>query len=175
MSMASTSSTLGGLKGHETSRRSRLGRRIGLGVMLLIPALGFLGIYGPSERTVTSTNDFYRLEMTYGSVVRSGQAVPMEIRITRTNGFDGPITLVFEQEVFDHFDFQNWYPNPSSEVGEGSRVTYEFDPPEGDTLGISLDARVAPTQWGDRDTYRLWLDVDGRAILMTDYTVWVIP
>jgi hypothetical protein len=173
--MGSNGSTLAGLKSVETARRGRLGRRAGLGVMLLVPALSFLGIYGPSERTVVSTTDFHRLEMTYGSVVRSGQAVPMEIRITRTNGFAGPVTLVFEQEVFDHFDFQNWYPNPSSEVGEASRVTYEFDPPEGDTLGISLDARVAPTQWGSRETYRLWLNVDGRPVLGTDYTVWVIP
>lgn len=168
-------STLRDLKGLETARRGRLGRRTGLGILILIPALSFLGIYGPSERTQATQDGPMELSLSYGSVVRSGEAVPMEITVTNTEGFEGPVTVVFEKEVFERFDFQNWFPNPSSEVGEGAFVVYEFDPPEGDTLDVSLDARVAPTQWGGRDEYALWVEVAGQPTLRTDYTVWVIP
>ncbi|HSE54267.1 MAG TPA: hypothetical protein VLA97_00905 [Nocardioidaceae bacterium] len=170
-----SASTMGDLRGLETARRSRLFRRGGLVLLLLLPILSLFGLFGPSERTVRTADAAQQLTMTYGSVVRSGEAVPMEIELTRSGGFDGPVTLVFEQQVFDRLDFQNWFPNPSAEVGEGDTVTYEFDPPEGDTLGVSLDARVAPAQWGSRDTYALWVDVDGERTLVTDYTVWVIP
>lgn len=168
-------STLTDLKGLETARRGQLVRRTGLGFLVLIPALSFFGLYGPSERTVETTDGSYRLRMTYGSVVRSGEAVPMTLHLTHAGGFEGPVTMVFEQRVFDRFDFQNWYPNPASETGEGRTVVYEFDPPEGDTLGVALDARVAPTQWGGVDTYRLWVEAYGQPILETDYTVWVMP
>lgn len=173
--MDRSTSTLDSLTGLETARRGRLGRLVGLGVMLLIPALSFLGIYGPSERTLVESNGAYEMTMTYGSVVRSGEAVPMTISLTRPGGFDRPVTVAFEQRVFDRFDFQNWYPNPSAEVGEGPNVVYEFDPPDGDTLGIALDARVAPTQWGGVDTYRLWVEEDGQPVLDAEYTVWVVP
>lgn len=169
------SSTLRELRGLPTARRGRLWRRFGLGVMLLVSALGLAGVFGPSERTVQSTEAGYTLGLAHGSVVRSGEAVPLEVVVTRDGGFDGPVTLVFQREVFDRFDFQNWYPNPDSEVGEGNTVVYEFSPPAGDRLVVSLDARVAPTQWGGRETYALWLEVDGFMTARTDYTVWVVP
>jgi hypothetical protein len=171
----SNTSTLQGLKGAPAARRGRIWRRTALGVLLVIVGLSFFGAYGPSERDVKTVDGDYTLTMEYGSVVRSGQAVPMEIAITRTGGFDGPVTVVFDQVVFDHFDFQNWYPNPSTEIGEEDQVVYEFDPPEGDTLAISLDARVAPTQWGSRGEYSLFVDVDGTPTAATNYVVWVIP
>lgn len=173
--MRTSTSTLEDLTGLETARRGRFARRTGLAVMLLVPATSFFGIYGPSERTLRTPFDDYDLSMTYGSVVRSGQAVTMEITLTHATGFDGPVRLAFEQEVFDRLDFQNWYPNPSAEIGEGSHVVYEFDRPQGNTLGISLDARVAPTQWGSWDTHAVWVEIDGQQILRTDYTVWVMP
>lgn len=168
-------STLQHLEGRRAARLGRQVRWTALGLMVIGIGLSFLGVYGPSERTVTTTDEPYELTMTYGSVVRSGQAVPMEIRLSRAGGFTEPITLVFDQRVFDRFDFQNWYPNPSAEVGEGGDVVYEFDPPDGDTLGISLDARVAPTQWGDHATYTVAVDVAGETYAETEYVVWVMP
>jgi hypothetical protein len=173
--MERSTSTLESLTGLKVARRGRLWRHAGLALMLLIPASSFLGIYGPSERTIETSNDQYQMSLTYGSVVRSGEAVPMTISLTRPGGFDRPVTVVFEQRVFDRFDFQNWYPNPSAEIGEGPNVVYEFDPPDGDTLAIALDARVAPTQWGGVDTYRVWVEEESRPVLETEYTVWVVP
>ena len=169
------SSTLENLTGLETARRGRITRRVGFALLLGILLVSFLGVFGPSRKTITTTDGLDELSLYYGSVVRSGQAVPMEITVTRAGGFDGPVTLAFDRAVFERFDFQNWYPNPSSEVGEGAEVVYEFDPPEGDTLQVTLDARVAPTQFGGRHKYSLHIDSDGVPTALTDYVVWVVP
>jgi hypothetical protein len=170
-----STSTLRGLTGRAAARHGRLIRRTSLLVMLAVIAVSFTGIFGPSRRTVTTTDGAYRLTLEHGSVVRSGQAVPLRLEVEHVGGYDGPVTVVFDQDVFDRFDFQNWYPNPSAEVGEGDTVVYEFDPPEGDVLTVSLDARVAPTQWASHHSYSVALDVDGVETASTEYAVWVMP
>ncbi|HET6625564.1 MAG TPA: hypothetical protein VFG63_04180 [Nocardioidaceae bacterium] len=168
-------STLQDLTGVEAARHGRITRHVGFGVLLVFVLASFLGLYGPNRKTITTTDGLTELSLYYGSVVRSGQAVPMEITVRRAGGFDGPLTLVFDRDVFDRFDFQNWYPNPSSEVGDGDEVVYEFDPPSGDTLKVALDARVAPTQLGGRHEYSMHIDVGGLRVAETDYVVWVMP
>lgn len=174
--MDRSTSTLDSLTGLETARRGRLGRLVGLGVMLLIPALSFLGIYGPSERTLVESNGAYEMTMTYGSVVRSGEAVPMTISLTRPGGFDRPVTVAFEQRVFDRFDFQNWYPNPSAETSVPNWILYEFDPPTtGSTLAVSLDARVAPGQLGETDDCEVSVLVEDEPVVSATFTTWRMP
>lgn len=168
-------STLQDLKGVETARQGRIARRVGFAILLGIVLVSFLGVFGPARKTLTTTDGLTRLDLHYGWVVRSGQAVPLEITLTREGGFDGPITLVFDRDIFDRFDFQNWYPNPSAEVGGPDQVSYEFDPPEGDVLEVALDARVAPTQFGGRHEYWLYVDMDDLRTVETDYVVWVMP
>ena len=173
--MSTNTSTLEDLTGVETARRGRLTRRAGLALMVLIPLSSFLGIYGPTDRTVGASAEPYELTMSHGYVVRSGQAITLDVEITSVDGFDGPVELAFAREVFERLDFQNWYPNPAGEVGEGRFVLYEFDPPEGTTFTLSLDARVAPTQWGSWDTHAIWMVRDGQDLLRTEYTMWVLP
>ena len=168
-------STLQDLKGVETARQGRIARRAGFAILLLIVLVSFLGVFGPTRKTITTTDGLTRLDLHYGYVVRSGQAVPLEITVTREGGFDGPITLVFDRNVLDRFDFQNWYPNPAAEVGEPDQVSYEFDPPDGDVFELALDARVAPTQVGGRHEFWVYLDMDGVRAVETDYVVWVMP
>ena len=170
-----STSTLQDLKGVETARQGRIARRVGFAILLGIVLVSFLGVFGPSRKTLTTTDGLTSLQLYYGSVVRSGQAVPLEVTVTREGGFDGPVTLVFDRDVFDRFDFQNWYPNPSAEVGTTDTVTYEFDPPDGDVLRVALDARVAPTQFGGRHEYSVHLDIGGVPTAVTDYVVWVMP
>jgi len=168
-------STLQDLKGVETARRGRITRRLGFALLLVFVLASFLGIYGPTHKTITTTDGLTELSLHYGWIVRSGQAVPMEIAVHRDGGFDGPVTVAFDRDVFDRLDFQNWYPNPSAEVGEPDRVVYEFDPPEGDTLTVALDARVAPTQFGGRHEYTVYVDEGGVPVAETDYVIWVVP
>lgn len=170
-----STSTLRGLTGPHAVRRSRAIRRGTFGVMLALMGLSFFGFYGPTTDTDSTVDGDYRLRLEHGSVVRSGQAVPLRLEVRHDGGYDGPVTVVFDQDVFDRFDFQNWYPNPSSETGERDTVVYEFDPPDGDVLVVSLDARVAPTQWPSHHDYFVALDVDDRQLARTDFSVWVTP
>ena len=110
-------STLQDLKGVETARQGRIARWVGFAILLGIVLVSFLGVFGPSRKTLTTTDGLTSLQLYYGSVVRSGQAVPLEVTLTREGGFDGPVTLVFDRDVFDRFDFQNWYPNRSTAAG----------------------------------------------------------
>ena len=169
------SSTLTDVKGISTARRGRFTRSVGFGLMSLFVLASFTGIYGPKHKTLTTADGVTTLSLHYGSIVRSGQVAPLEITVTRSGGFDGPVVLVFDRAVFERFDFQNWYPNPAAEVGEGEQLGYEFDPPDGDTFKVVLDARVAPTQLGGRHEHWLYVDVDGRPTARTDYVIWVMP
>lgn len=137
--------------------------------------LALLGLMGPHRSTKTSSEDGYHVTLQYGSIIRSGQPVPLELTIQHDGGFEGPLTVVFDQDLFDRLDFQNWYPNPDSETGEGDTVSYEFTPPSGDTFRASLDARVAPGQFGGPKDYWVAMDSDGAEINRIDYRVWVMP
>jgi hypothetical protein len=138
-------------------------------------ALACFGLFGPRDEEVSTSDGDWALTLEHGSVVRSGQPVPMEITVSHAGGFGGPVTVVFEQEIFDRFDFQNWYPNPDSETAAADTVTYEFAPPDGDRLHVSLDARVAPLQLGGRFTYWLGVEVEGQVLARTEYVMWVVP
>jgi hypothetical protein len=159
---------------HRARRRRRV-RLVGIGVLFAVVLAGVTGILGPREDTVARVEGGWSLTMEYGSVVRSGQPVPMEIEVRHPGGFNGPVRVIFDQSVFDRFDFQNWYPNPDSETAGPETVIYDFVPPGGDRLHVSLDARVAPLQAGGRFTYWLGLLVGDRVVARSEYVVWVVP
>ncbi|HET7689621.1 MAG TPA: hypothetical protein VFK41_04545 [Nocardioidaceae bacterium] len=170
-----SSSTLQDLGSSKESRRRRIGRRSGFAVLVLVVGAGLTGFLGPSEGTDTAEGGGYTLTVTHGAKVRSGQPVPLEITVEGPGAFSGPVELAFDPEVFDRFDFQNWYPNPDGESRSDSELTYEFAPPDGNVLVVHLDARVAPGLGISRNEH--WIAVmDGsEELVRIDYTVWVMP
>lgn len=66
-------------------------------------------------------------------MTRAGNALPFHVRVEREDGISGSITLPISRELFEHFDFQNFYRNPANETGSEDFVFYEFDPPPGDS------------------------------------------
>ncbi len=143
--------------------------------MAVVLVLALSGLFGPRKATAASLGGGYGLSLTYGSVVRSGQPVPMTLDISHPGGFAGPVTVAFDREVFERFDFQNWYPNPDQETGDEASVVYQFSPPAGDTLTVVLDARVAPLQIGGHFSYWVAVMTAGRRVAPVDYSVWVMP
>lgn len=168
-------STLEGLPGGDIARRARIGRLAGTGVMAVVLVLALSGLLGPRKATASSVGGGYGLSLTYGSVVRSGEPVPMTLNISHAGGFAGPVTVAFDRDVFGRFDFQNWYPNPDQETGDEGSVVYQFSPPAGDTLTVVLDARVAPLQIGGRFSYWVAVVTAGQRVATVDYSVWVMP
>lgn len=55
------------------------------------------------------------------------------------------------RRFFDTLDFQSWNPTPSGKTGSPGGLVYEFDPPPGDVLEVSLDARSSPGRFGGTD------------------------
>src|SRR5690349_4048811 len=116
--------------------------------MALVVVAGAAGLLGTRTATKRSSAGDKVLMVTYPSISRSGQPAQMHVRVTSESGFDGPVRIALCDDLFDDLDFQNWYPNPSKETGDATRLEYEFDPPDGHTFEVSLDARSAPGQFG---------------------------
>ena len=147
----------------------------GVGLLVLVVLAAVLGLLGPREGSTASAEAGYSLTLTYPQITRAGQPAPLHLRIEHADGFSGPVRVAISDELFDHLDFQSWFPSPSAEVGEAGVVVYEFDPPTGDVLEISLDARTAPGQLGGVDRYHVALLVDDESTARTPFTVWRMP
>lgn len=143
--------------------------------MVFVVLLALAGLFGPRKAVATAREAGYTLSLTYGSVVRSGEPVPLTLIVTSADGFTGPVTIAFDRDVFERFDFQNWYPNPAYETGNQGSVTYRFSRPPGDTLTVVLDARVAPLQIGGHFSYWVALLQAGVEVASIDFGVWVMP
>jgi hypothetical protein len=173
--VSSPTSTLNDLTGAESARSGRRWRGIGLLAFLALDVAALVGVFGPTEQTITASSGGYEMRLAYPHVTRSGQpAAPYQVRVTHPGGFAAPIRIAFDEDVFDRFDFQNWYPNPESETGEPGEVVYQFSRPPGDVFELTLDARTAPRQFS-RDSYWVTLLIDGAPMVRIDYTVWIAP
>jgi hypothetical protein len=112
--------------------------------------------------------------VTYGQVSRPGLATPFEFEIRRPGGFDGPVTVSSDSAYLDMFDENGFDPQPSSETSTPDAVIWQFDPPPGEVLSVSLDARIEPgVQWG-RSGATSVLE-DGRPVVTARYHTWIMP
>jgi hypothetical protein len=167
--------TLPGHRDPDAVRRARNLRRVGIVALLVLVATGSVGILGPRTADVAAEGGGYRMVVHHSQVTRSGLATPLRIEVTRDGGFDDPVTLAFDKDLFDRLDFQNFYPNPAEETAAPHRVVYEFDPPGGAVLSVTLDARTGPTQ--PPSAHRYWVAVldDGREVAQVRFRMVVLP
>ena len=151
-------------------------RRAGVGLLLLIVLAAGLDLFGPRTGELTRKGGDYTLRVVYPQIARAGEPAPLHVSITTSSQFDDTIQVRFCDSYFDHLDFQSWYPNPSAETTVPGWVIYEFDaPPTGSTLDISLDARVAPGQFGGRDTCAIEAMLDDAPVVSAAFTTWRAP
>lgn len=156
------------------SRRARAGRRLFLSLLVAFLAYGMAGGLGVRTRSTTVEGGGYRLTVSYGQVSRPGLATPWSIEIHRAGGFDGPVTVSSTTHYLDLFDENGFDPEPSKATANPEEVIWEFEPPDGDTLAISLDARIEPgAQWGRSG--RTSVLVDGNPVVTARYKSWVMP
>lgn len=155
-------------------RRSRTVRRVFMAVLLAFLAVSLAGRLGVLSRTTTAGGGGYELTVTYGQVSRAGLATPWSLEVHHPGGFDGPVTISTTTAYLDLFDENGFDPEPSTSTATPDTVIWEFEPPEGDTLGVSLDARIEPgAQWGRAGETSVL--VDGKPVVTARYKTWVLP
>ena len=155
-------------------RRNRLVRRLALGLLTIFILLGAVGVLGVRSRTVTASGGGYTLEVDYAQVARPALAAPWRVTVRHPGGFDGPITLETSADYFELFDANAMVPAPSAETADAEYHVAEFDPPDGNTLKVSFDARIGPNvQWGKTATTRLV--IDDEIVAQVTYRTWVLP
>lgn len=116
------------------------------------------------------------LGIEFPQIARAGEPAPLHITVEAAAGFGDVIQLKMCDELFNDLDFQNWYPNPAAETAVPSGVIYEFDPPpSGNTIEISLDARVAPGQFGETDDCQISVLVEDEPVVSAIFTTWRMP
>ena len=131
-------------------RRARNARRVTMTLISLLVLLGASSLLGVREATVSAESGGVEVTLTYAAVSRLGLATPWELQITREGGFPGPVTVATTSTYFEIFDQNDLSPEPSSSTTEGDLILWEFEPPEGETLTVSLDARIEPVFRGGR-------------------------
>jgi len=155
-------------------RRARTIRRGFMALVAVFLLLGLSGTLGVRTRTTTVRGGGYELTVTYGQVSRPGLPTGWSFEVHRPGGFDGPVTVATTSEYLDMFDENGFDPSPAKATATAEDVIWEFDPPPGDTLSVSLDARIEPAvQWG-RPGETSVLE-DGRPVVTAGYKTWVLP
>jgi hypothetical protein len=155
-------------------RRARRLRRLFMTLLCVFLAVGLTGYLGVKTRTTTASGGGYELTVTYGQVSRGGLATPWSFEVHHPGGFDGPITVAQTSSYLDMFDENGFDPEPSTMTATADEVIWEFEPPEGDTLGVSLDARIEPgVQWARQGETSVL--VDGKKVVTARYKTWVTP
>jgi hypothetical protein len=156
------------------ARRARAFRRLFMALVCAFLAVGLTGYLGVRSRTTTVSGGGYELTVTYGQVSRPGLATPWSFEIRHQGGFEGPITVSTKNSYLDLFDENGFDPQPSTSTATPDEVIWEFEPPEGDTLGVSLDARIEPgAQWGRQGETSVL--IDGEKVVTARYKTWVMP
>ena len=153
-----------------------MGRRAGVGVLVLITAAAAFDALGPRTGDTSADGGGYSLDLEYPQIARAGEPAPLVLIITSEDAFGESVQVRFCATYFEHLDFQAWYPSPSAEASEGDWVVYEFDPPpSGQTLRVALDARVAPGQLGGRDACEVSVLTAGEPAVTATWTTWRMP
>ena len=149
-----------------------------LSALMLVAVLGAFGsidTLGVDDDTVEASASGLDLSVTYAAVSRPALATPFDIEVHREGGFDEPVRIAVDQEYFRMFDENGLVPSPSAETVMGPWVVWEFDPPIGDTLLVSYDARIEPAAQDGRSGAVALLDGDDAVVVQVQFTTRVLP
>lgn len=174
--MRTQDETTSDLSDRPPRRRGQWLRRAGVVLLLLIVGAAALDLLGPRSGEMTEEAGGYTLGLEYPQIARAGEPAPLHVTVEAGAGFEKVVQLRLCDELFDDLDFQNWYPNPSAETAVPNWILYEFDPPPtGSTLEVSLDARVAPGQFGETDDCEVSVLVEDEPVVSATFTTWRMP
>jgi hypothetical protein len=106
---------------------------------------------GPDEDSTVESGGGYELVVEHPTVTRPALATDFRIIVRREGGFDEPIQVAVTRRYLEMWDANATIPSPSGETSMGRWVIWEFDPPPGDELTITYEARIEPGVQAGRD------------------------
>lgn len=159
-------------------RRAVFGRRV-FGVVLVAFLVGtMLGVFGVRSADVTERGQQHELSVHYGRVTRPGLSTPFEFTIRHDGEFpaDEPIRVTLNTDYANAFDINDFEPQPSASTADGSTITWEFDPPSGDALSVSIDGMLDPSTAPGRHRGTVAVvDQEGNVLVSARFLTWVMP
>lgn len=155
-------------------RRAQNLRRAFLVLVGIFVLTGLTGRLGVRMEEASQASGGYDLKVSYAKVSRLGLATPWTIEVSRKGGFAAPIVVATTSSYFEIFDENGLDPQPTSSKTDGRYTVWEFEPPEGDTLEVSFDARIEPTFRGGRSANTIVRE-NGRDIVAVRYRTQVMP
>ena len=157
------------------TERSHFMRRGFLVLLTAFLVAGAFNAFGVRSGTASAAGDGYELEVTYAKASRPGLATPWAFELRKTGGFDGPVRVAWLSSFFDVFDENGLDPDPTSSIGDGDWTVLEFEPPDGDTLSVSFDARVEPAAQLQRVRGAVRVLEEERVVVEVDFKMWIAP
>ncbi|MFE7421751.1 hypothetical protein [Rhodococcus sp. NPDC057529] len=149
-------------------------RRGAVALLVVVVALGAVGLLGVRSGTAHATGDGYELTLTYPQIARAGLDVPWDLTVRKPGGFTGPVVIVVDSDYFEMFETQGWTPEPSAETSDASRTYMSVDPPPGDTLTLGFDAYIQPSsQLGHAGSVSV--SEKGVDVVTLEFTTWLVP
>lgn len=155
-------------------RRARAVRRLGLSTLAVFVLAGLLGVFGERTSITRSEVDGSSLEIEYASRSRGGLPAPFDATLQRRGGFDAPIVVRMSSSWLSALDENGFDPDPSAATAGEGFVQWTFDPPPGDTLTISIDARFEPGRFGRVNGWMEIVDPTDNS-LKADFSTWLAP
>jgi hypothetical protein len=114
----------------------------------VVEALFHVPGYGITSATSTASRSGDRVEVRFARVTRGQLATPLDVRIERDGGFDGPVTVTISSNYLDLFITNDLSPQPSSETSTADANVMTFEPPpSGNVLDIRWDIVAKPSGW----------------------------
>jgi len=157
-------------------RRSRALRRVGLVLLVALLVAGALNLLGGRTAQATASANGYQLQVTYPRTGRPGQTAPMQIQVQKQGGFQGPVTVSVSSDYLDILDVRNLVPDPQQSTSSDKAVTWQFNQPPGDTLGITISADFeAAEHMGVHHGAITVIDSNGNPAVATHFTTWEAP
>lgn len=154
-------------------RRNRAVRRVALALIALFVLVGLTGRLGVRSRTTSGRDGALTATLTYPHVARPALAVPYRLVVHVDEGTTEPVEVRIASEFLDSFDENGREPEPAATGTDGHDVIWTFDPPDGDTLVVTLDTRVEPgVQW--RRAGRTTVTVGDDTVALA-HDMWVLP
>jgi hypothetical protein len=168
--------------GGRIERRRRAVHRTTFAVMAVVLALAvadgldLVDVYGVDVSTVRAeASDGRVLVVDHTAVTRPALASPFRVRVESPEGFDEPIHLAVSRPWIEIWDENGMYPGPSAETADDAWVSWEFDPPDGDTFELFYDARLEPARQSSEDGAVELRDAEGAVLARVEFTTVVRP